>query len=131
MDLRCTSTGRIFYKIDSQIAALLIEALPSVFEKVDAPPPQKKIGSLKFNFDHALTTGEPHIKFGCDACSQGGFLVNPYPQGRPVQEGRRSVHLHAAQCAENAARSFYFWHCGKKEVLPEALIQEFRKAFEG
>jgi hypothetical protein len=37
MDMRCTSTGKVFYQIDSQIAALLIEALPTVFEKVDTP----------------------------------------------------------------------------------------------
>src|SRR5580704_17829488 len=119
MDVRCTSSGRIFYQIDTQIAALLIEALPTVFEKVTAPTPEKKTGSLTFNFDRALTTGEPCIKFRCEACSQGGYVVNPYPQGRPVDEGRRSIHRSSAQCAEDAARAFFFWHCGKKEVLSE------------
>jgi hypothetical protein len=131
MDVKSTRSGKVFYQIDSQIAALLIEALPTVFEKVTALPPEKKTGSLTFNFDRALTTGEPCIKFRCDACSQGGYVVNPYPQGRPVDEGRRSVYRSAAQCAEEAARAFFFWHCGKKEIIPEALIEQFRKAFEG
>jgi hypothetical protein len=131
MDVRCTSTGKVFYQIDTQIAALLIEALPTVFEKLASPPPEKKIGSLKFNFDRTLTTGEPRITYRCDACGQGGTLINWYSSGRPVEEGRRSVHISAARCAEEAARAFFFWHCGKKEVIPEALIEQFRKAFEG
>jgi len=130
MDIRCTSTKKVFYQIDTQIAALLIEALPTVFEQVNAPLPQKKIGSLKFNFDRALTSGEPCIRFRCDVCSQGGVVLNPYPSGRSVEEGRRSVRRPPAQCAEDAARAFYFWHCGKKETLPESLITEFRKTFE-
>ena len=131
MDVRCTSTGKVFYQIDTQIAALLIEALPTVFEKLAPPPPEKKIGSLKFNFDRALTSGEPCVRYRCDACGQGGVLINPHLSGRSAQEGKRRVHVHAAQCAEEAARAFFFWHCGKKEVIPEALIEQFRKAFEG
>lgn len=41
MDLRITSTGRVFYQVDSTLAAILIEALPSVFEKHN-PRPQPK-----------------------------------------------------------------------------------------
>jgi hypothetical protein len=130
MDIRCTSTGKVFYQIDTQIAALLIEALPTIFEKLEAPQPTKKIGSLKFKFDRALTTGEPCIRFCCEACSQGGFVLNPYPSGRSVEEGTRSVRRLPAQCAEDVARAFYFWHCGKKETLPESSITEFKKAFE-
>src|SRR5258708_15875144 len=37
MDVLCTSTGKVFYQIDSQIAALRIEALPSVFENAEKP----------------------------------------------------------------------------------------------
>jgi hypothetical protein len=34
-DIRVTSTGEIFYKVDSQIANLLMAALPTVFERVE------------------------------------------------------------------------------------------------
>ncbi len=36
MDIKVTSSGRIFYQVDSTVAAILCEALPSVFEKVAA-----------------------------------------------------------------------------------------------
>lgn len=39
MDIRLTKNNEVFYRIDSQIGALLIAALPSVFERVDAPAP--------------------------------------------------------------------------------------------
>jgi hypothetical protein len=122
MDLRCTSTGRTFHQIDSQIGSLLIEALPTVFEKVEKAAPEKKAGSARFALERTLTAGEPHIKFACDACGQSGVLLNPNPSGAP---GRT-----AAQRAEDAGRSFFFWHCAKKETLPEALVQQFKQAFE-
>jgi hypothetical protein len=121
MDVRCTSTGKIFYEVSSQLAALLIEALPTVFEKVERSAPEKKRGSARFTLERSLTGGEPHIRYACDACNQSGVLLNPCPTGGP---GRS-----AAKHAEDAARSFFFWHCGKKEVLPEALIQQFKQAF--
>lgn len=37
MDIRLTKSGRIFYHIQSELAALLCEALPSVFERVERP----------------------------------------------------------------------------------------------
>jgi hypothetical protein len=121
MDVRCTSTGKIFYQIDSQIGSLLIEALPTVFEKMEKTAPEKKTGSARFFLERSLTRGEPHIQYACDACNQTGVLLNPCPTGEP---GRS-----AAKHAQDAARSFFFWHCGKKEVLPEALIQQFKQAF--
>lgn len=41
-DIRVTSTGRVFYKVDDCTAALLLEALPGSFEryKIAAPPVQ-------------------------------------------------------------------------------------------
>src|SRR5262249_7834860 len=39
MDVRCTSTGKVFYQIDSQIGGVLCEALPSIFERVERPAP--------------------------------------------------------------------------------------------
>jgi hypothetical protein len=39
-DIRVTSTGDIFYKIDSQVANLLMAALPTVFERVEQQQPK-------------------------------------------------------------------------------------------
>lgn len=38
-DLRVTSTGKVFYRVDDCTASVLIEALPSVFERAKAPAP--------------------------------------------------------------------------------------------
>jgi hypothetical protein len=121
-------TGEILYQFPSDVAHALI--CLGLAEKYIAPPPEPKRGSANFLMDRGLVSGEPCIKFRCEACSQGGVVLNPYPSGRSVQEGRRMVHVPAAQCAEEAARAFAFWHCGQKQVLPESLIQEFRKRFE-
>jgi hypothetical protein len=40
MDIRVTSTDRIFYQIPTDIAALLIEAFPASFEKLEKPAPK-------------------------------------------------------------------------------------------
>jgi hypothetical protein len=116
MDIRCTSTGKTFYQIDSQIASLLIEALPSVFESVEKPTqPTKKLGSLRFNVERSLSQNEPLVRYQCAACAQGGVLFNSGI---------------TAQSAEKTAREFFFWHCGKKEVMPEPFINQFVKEFE-
>ena len=36
-DIRCTSTGRVFYRVDDCVAALLQEAFPASFEKARTP----------------------------------------------------------------------------------------------
>jgi hypothetical protein len=116
MDLRCTSTGKTFYQIDSQIANLLIEALPTVFESVEkAQPTTKKPGVLRFNVERSLSQNEPMVRYQCAACAQGGVL---FSSGI------------TAQSAEKTAREFFFWHCGKKEVMPEQFINQFVKEFE-
>jgi hypothetical protein len=123
MDIRVTSSNRIFYQVPTDIAALLMEAFPASFEKVEKTAPEKKIGSARFTFQRSSLTGaEPHIHYACDACSQGGYLLNSHPLGTPG--------CSAAKYAEDAARVFAFWHCGRKEVLSEQLIVEFKKAFE-
>jgi len=116
MDIRCTSTGKVFYQVDSQIASLLIEALPSVFESVEKVlPPTRKPGSLQFNFERSLSQNEPIVRYQCAACAQGGVLFNSGI---------------TAQSAEKTAREFFFWHCGKKEIMPEQFVNQFVQAFE-
>lgn len=38
-DIRVTSTGKTFYQIDSAVAAVLLEAFPASFERVEKPAP--------------------------------------------------------------------------------------------
>lgn len=51
MDLIVTSTGRVFYQVNDELASVLIEAFPTVFERrarAAAPPvpPSWKIGKM-------------------------------------------------------------------------------------
>jgi len=38
VDIKVTSTGKTFYRIDPALGAILLEALPSVFERVEPAP---------------------------------------------------------------------------------------------
>jgi hypothetical protein len=113
-------TGEILYQFPSEVAHALI--CLGLAEKFVPLPPEKKVGSLTFYIDRTRSSGEPYVHYQCDMCSQSGALLNSNPAGSP---GRS-----AAKSAEESARAFVFWHCGKKEVLPEALVQDFKKAFE-
>jgi hypothetical protein len=113
-------TGEILYEFPSDVAHALI--CLGLAEKYIIPTPEKKIGALSFLVDRTRSTGEPYIHYSCNVCSQSGALLNSNPAGSP---GRS-----AAKSAEESARAFVFWHCGKKEVLPEAVIADFKKAFE-
>ncbi|HEY2390279.1 MAG TPA: hypothetical protein VGK22_03825 [Candidatus Angelobacter sp.] len=116
MDIRVTSSNRVFYQVPTDIAALLMEAFPASFEKIEkAPLPTKKPGSLGFRLESSMSKGEPCVRYECVACSQGGVLFN---------------NGITAQSAEKTARAFFFWHCGKKEVLPESFINAFTDEFK-
>jgi hypothetical protein len=49
MDLRLTKNGHVFYKVDPTLAAILCEALPSVFEQVNQPARQTVDPSIQHN----------------------------------------------------------------------------------
>jgi hypothetical protein len=38
MDVKVTSTGKVFYQVDNAVAAMLMEAFPASFERADARP---------------------------------------------------------------------------------------------
>lgn len=39
MDFQVTSTGRIFYQVDPTLAAVLMEAFPESFKRIEKPAP--------------------------------------------------------------------------------------------
>ncbi len=47
MDIRLTKNGRVFYRVDPTLAAILCEALPSVFERVEPAPKPAHIANAE------------------------------------------------------------------------------------
>jgi hypothetical protein len=67
MDIRVTSTGKIFYQIPTDIAALLSEAFPASFEKVEKIIP-KVVQTARWMNGEGAHTGRPTIRVDCAAC---------------------------------------------------------------
>jgi hypothetical protein len=101
-DLLVTSTGEIFYKIDSQIAALLVSALPTVFERVNHKPAAPPVSD------------EPRWFVGKNAFSDKIQIM--FQQGA-VEEWYNGP-------AEHAHRAF-----GKRQV-PADVIQQYAAALD-
>jgi hypothetical protein len=55
-DLLVTSTGRIFYRVDDCMAALLIEAFGGAFERVKPPAPPAPVTTPRFYVGPSPTT---------------------------------------------------------------------------
>ena len=47
-DIRVTHSDRVFYRVDDCVAALLVEALPSIFERVKPPAPPAPVTAPRF-----------------------------------------------------------------------------------
>jgi hypothetical protein len=56
MDIKVTSTGKIFYQIDNAVAALLMEALPASFERV-VPHPKPEPAAFEARWAVGLDNG--------------------------------------------------------------------------
>lgn len=80
MDIKVTSTGKIFYQVDSAVGALLCEALPSVFEHVGGRNKQQ-------DEEHKLLNGlAVHLGLGTsdNPRQPEGWAVAALPSGKPV-----------------------------------------------
>ena len=70
MDIRVTSTNKIFYQIDSGLAALLCEAFPASFEPVNRPA----LRPHPANANNAVLSSDPTPHWSV-AHSATGFLT--------------------------------------------------------
>jgi hypothetical protein len=62
MDIRITSTGNIWRRIDDGVGHMLIDALPSIFERVKPQPqPSPAPSGPKFFNEESTYTGAPMI----------------------------------------------------------------------
>jgi hypothetical protein len=121
-DIRVTSTGKPFYKVDDTIAAVLIEALPSVFEKIKPPVPAPLPTQPAFR----LVAGE-----------QGRLGISClYPTG----ESRLLLHARGDALPTREAAATYFgntvWdgtegkHVQKPLPVPADIWSRFLAAYE-
>lgn len=99
MDIRCTSTGKVFYQVDSQIASLLIEALPSVFESVEKPIAAQR-PSARWFVAKAPTSGGPILTFNHGSET---LFYDGAPDGAQAAFGKRQpppevIEAYAAAC---------------------------------
>lgn len=115
-DITCTSTGKTFWRIDDGVAALLLDALPSVF--VRAVP----------HTQPAPAPAEPRWSVGIDG---GGHPVIKYTVGAQA--------THYGGPPDKAASGFktLVWNAEKQaRVLegplpPEHIVEEYRRRYVG
>lgn len=100
---------QIFYRVDSQLAAILTTAFPTVFERVDStlqPAPRARVQppgtTVQFGLRETPTTGEWYI-FATD--------------NRTILQFRGTT----AQLSEHD-----FWLCGKANKCPPELVLAYR-----
>jgi hypothetical protein len=102
MDIRCTSTGKVFYQVDSQIASLLIEALPSVFESIEKPitaqPPKPR-----WFVGKPPTSGRPILTFNHGSET---LFYDGTPDGAQATFGKRQPPLEVIAAYATACEAF-------------------------
>lgn len=109
MDVQVTSTGRVLRRIDNGTALLLLEAFPSVFERIDDNPLPKPGANVNLLPEH-WTVGLNHLGIrSIILTAQGGRLVIPY--GGPPD------------------RAAAFYKQQGKEV-PNDILEQYRRAYE-
>jgi len=127
MDIRVTSTGKIFYRIDPAVAALLLEALPASFEQVTEPPkpaqpkpaaPTWGIGTDGGGYPFIAYTsgGQTRRYFGSPDDAQNGFKTR-------VWSGEKQAHIFdGPEPPANVIEQYRQKHTGP---APSFLTQEY------
>ena len=85
MDIRVTSTGKIFYKVDPLLGGLLFEALPASFERLDNN--RVSIRTCErgiFNSARNRYGVAVHKSF-CPRCQRTESVMNPAVHVQPKQ----------------------------------------------
>jgi uncharacterized protein CbrC (UPF0167 family) len=114
MDIRVTSTGKVFYQIDSAIAAVLVEAFPASFECANKPatplPPARARWSISQGLD-----GSTFIRVVCDTCRK-----NTCYAGRvyDISEFDKTLCVHAGPCPAEIREQYASSFTGNLSALP-------------
>jgi hypothetical protein len=109
-DLKVTATGKIFYQLDNQLAAVLREAFPASFEHVQPPAPQNLKPHFAIEYNHGHVVKKPSLVFRYGP-STLIWQISAAAYGKP-------------EAAEQEMRGFK--PCG--HAVPEEIIKRFLAA---
>ena len=112
MNIRVTSTGKIFYRVDPTLAGLLCEALPSVFEPANIAP-----NTLGVQGDAALAR--------VTAPMETTFGIWTSPTGTPAIQGKNFRTVMYFDGDPNSAQLFTV---GGK-TPPLEVIEAYRRIY--
>src|SRR5260370_28822667 len=114
MDIRVTSTNRIFYQIDSQLGALLCDALPTVFERADNPAAAPTPARPRWSVGTGLHKGETFLRIVCDSCKRNTVYVG---RVEDIPQFEKSLCIHAGMVPDDVRAEYRAKYTGNLEVV--------------
>jgi hypothetical protein len=114
MDLRLTASGRIFHQVDSTLAAILIEAFPASFERLNQPERRQRAAHVPAT--PGLSTHA--AKFSVGGLPSSGEPVITATDGRTV--------LHYTGAPENSANFVFFGLIEGPTKAPDHIVAEYK-----
>jgi hypothetical protein len=125
VDVKITSRNRVFRRIDTGIALLLIEALPDIFEPANEPEPPRDLAGVNGNVAAPRPKGEPVWELAAAYMEPNRIvgLKMLLPSGEVLNVGGPADGIRE-RCEKALA--------GRKFKLPsEALIREYASCVRG
>jgi hypothetical protein len=98
MDVFVTSTQKVFYQIPSEIAALLCNALPSVFQRYEKPAPPPVDPSWKVV---KFLSGKLALQY-----QHGAFTSWFQSSPEKIPQFEKTLPADASKCPENVLREY-------------------------
>ena len=135
MDIVVTSTRKIFYKVDPLLAALLLEALPASFERLDNKPTPASV-NVEFSIQHEMGTGLPCITVFCPRCQRTEKIMNPavyFQKGQLMLDpayNKKPPTAWAEEVAHTLDGRLCIHAGGKDSRIPDAIRKAFVKEFD-
>lgn len=101
-DIRITSTGRVFYQVDSTLAEILCELLPEAVQRHQKPTPMSFPTPARWT--NSVTTGAlKFLNVQCSTCKRSDRFDGS-PDFLPVFE--KSLCVHAGKCPESVRAEY-------------------------
>ena len=98
MDIQVTSTGKIFYQVDSTLAAILCEVLPEAVKRVERPAPV--VPSARWT-NSVTTGGYKFIQVSCPKCHRDEQFSG---RAEDIPEFESRLCVHAGKCPDDVRK---------------------------